>query len=84
MRTLTCKHKIWGQNFIALLLLNVLETWRICKLTINLGIVKFLKIFIKLFCVKSVGVNQIEYKTVKKAAERTPIKFSFLAIGRNI
>ena len=70
MRTLTWKQKIWGKKFcdiwspIAFLVFNVLETLRICKLMINLGIVKFLK---KIIERKFVGVNQIRNKNGKES-----------------
>ena len=50
MRTLTCKHKIWGENWLYLRpylktfpIFNVLETCREYFLTIGLGIVEFIK-----------------------------------------
>ena len=50
MRTLSCKHKIWGKNWSylrpylkAFLLFNVLETCSVYLLTIDLGIFKFIK-----------------------------------------
>ena len=50
MRTLTCKVKIWGKNWLywrpylkAFPVFNVLETCRVYLLTIDLGIVKFIK-----------------------------------------
>ena len=50
MWTLTCKHKIWGGNWSylrpylkAFSVFNVLETYRVYLLTIDLGIVKFIK-----------------------------------------
>ena len=56
MRTLTCKHKIWGKNWSylrpylkAFLVFNVLETCRVYLLTIDLEIVKFIKKFIERF-----------------------------------
>ena len=59
MRTLTCKHKIWGKNWLCLSLylnalpvFNVLETCREYFLTIDLGIVKFIKKFIERFLEK--------------------------------
>ena len=48
MRTLTCKHKIWGKNWLylrpylkAFPVFNVLETCREYFLTTDLGIVEF-------------------------------------------
>ena len=56
MRTLACKHKIWGKNWLylrpylkALPVFNVLETCREYFLTIDLGIVEFRKKFIEQF-----------------------------------
>ena len=56
MRTLTCKHKIWGENWSylrpylkAFSVFNVLETWRVYLLTIHLGIFKFIKEISKRF-----------------------------------
>ena len=50
MRTLTCKHKTWGENWLylrpylkAFSVFNVLETCRVYLLVIDLGIVKFIK-----------------------------------------
>ena len=54
MKTLTCKHKIWGENWLCLSpylkafpVFNVLETCREYFLTIDLGIVEFIKKFIE-------------------------------------
>ena len=56
MRRLTCKHKIWGKNWLylrpnlkALPAFNVLETCREYLLTIDLEIVEFIKKFIEQF-----------------------------------
>ena len=56
MRTLTCKHKIWGKNWFylrtylkAFPVFNVLETCREYLLTIDLQIVEFIKKFIEWF-----------------------------------
>ena len=56
MRTLTCKHKIWGKNWLylrphlkAFPVFNVLETCRVYLLTIDVGIIKFIKKFIEWF-----------------------------------
>ena len=53
MRTLTCKLKIWGKNWLywrpylkAFPVFNVLETCRVYLLTIDLAIFKFMKKFI--------------------------------------
>ena len=57
--TLTCKHKIWGENWLCLSpylkafpVFNVLETCREYFLTIDLGIVEFIKKFIERFLEK--------------------------------
>ena len=59
MRTLACKHKIWGENWLCLRpylkafpIFNVLETCREYFLTINRGIVEFIKKFIERFLEK--------------------------------
>ena len=59
MRTLTCKHKIWGENWLylrpylkAFPVFNVLKTCREYFLTIDLGIVEFIKKFIVNLCLK--------------------------------
>ena len=56
MRTLTCKHKIWGKNWLYLRpylkgfpVFNVLETRRVYLLMIDLGIFQFVKKFIERF-----------------------------------
>ena len=56
MRTLTCKHKTWGKNWLylrpyltAFSVFNVLETCRVYLLEIDLGIVKFIKKLIERF-----------------------------------
>ena len=50
MRTLTCKHKIWGKNWLylrpylkAFPVFNVRKTCRQCFVTTDLGIVEFIK-----------------------------------------
>ena len=59
MRTLTCKHKIWGKNWLylrpylkAFPVFNVLETCREYSLTIDLRVVEFIKKFIERFLEK--------------------------------
>ena len=59
MKTLTCKHKIWGGNWLCLSaylkafpVFNVLETCREYFLTIDLGIFEFIKKFIERFLEK--------------------------------
>ena len=59
MRTLTGKHKIWGENWLylrpylkAFPVFNVLKTVREYFLTIDLGIVEFVKKFIEWFLEK--------------------------------
>ena len=56
MWTLTCKHKIWRENWSYLRLylkafpvFNVLETRRVYLLTIDLGIFQFIKKIIERF-----------------------------------
>ena len=56
MRTLACKHKIWGENWLylrpylkVLPVFNVLKTCREYFLTIDLGIVEFIKKIIEQF-----------------------------------
>ena len=56
MWTLTCKHKIWGKNWLylrpylkAFPVFNVLETRRVYLLTIDLRIFEFIKKIIKRF-----------------------------------
>ena len=56
MRTLTCKHKTWGEKLVifeallkAFSVFNVLETCRVYLLAIDLGIVKFIKKVIERF-----------------------------------
>ena len=59
MRTLTCKHKTWGENLLylrpylkAFSVFNVLETCRVYLLAIDLEIVKFIKKIIEQFSEK--------------------------------
>ena len=60
MRTLTCKHKIWGENWLCLSpylkafpVFNVLKkTCREYFLTIDIGIVEFIEKFIEPFLEK--------------------------------
>ena len=56
MWALTCKHKIWGENWLylrsylkAFPVFNVLETCRVYLLIVDLGIIKFIKKFIERF-----------------------------------
>ena len=56
MRTLTCKHKTWGKNWLylspylkAFSVFNFLETCRVCLLAIYFEVVKFIKKFIDRF-----------------------------------
>ena len=77
MRALTCKHKIWGQNWLYLRpylkvfpVFNVLETCREYFLTIALEIVEFIKKFIERFlekCEKFLGMDQITSKNCIKS-----------------
>ena len=75
IRTLNCKHKIWGKNWSylrpylkAFPVFNVLETWRVYLLTIGLGIAKFIKKISSDFLenAKFVGVDQITCKNCNK------------------
>ena len=77
IRTLTCKHKIWGGNWSylrpylkAFPVFNVLETCRVYLLTIDLGIVKFIKNWSSGFLenAKFVGMDQITCKTCNKSS----------------
>ena len=78
MRTLTCKHKIWGENLLylrpylkAFHVFNVLETCRVYFLTIDLGIVKFIKQNLSrgfLNNAKFVGMDQITCKNCNKSS----------------
>ena len=63
MRTLTCKHKIWGKNWLylrpnlkALPAFNVLETCREYLITIDREIVEFIKKFIEQFLKNAKGL----------------------------
>ena len=76
MRTLTCKHKIWGKNWLYLRpylkALSVLETCSVYLLTTDLGIVKFIKEFIERFYKKMRNWEEwteLRAKTVTKEAE---------------
>ena len=71
MSTLTCKHKIWRENWLylrpylrAFPVFNVLETCRVYLLTIDLEIVKFIKKFIeRLFEISEIcshGANYVQ------------------------
>ena len=77
MRTLTCKHKIWGGNWLylrphlkAFPIFNVLETSRKYFLKIDLGIVEFIKKFIERFWknAKFLGMDQITSKNCIKSS----------------
>ena len=77
MRTLTCKHKIWGENWLylrpylkAFSVFNVLETCRVYLLTIDFGIVKFIKNSSSGFLInaKFVAVDQITCKNCNKSS----------------
>ena len=92
MRTLTCKHKIWGKNWLylrpylkAFPVFNVLETCREYFLTIDLGIVEFIKKFSERFLEKCEifghGPNYVQ--KLSKAAECKLIKFFLLAIAQS-
>ena len=71
MSTLTYKHKIWWKNWLylrpylkAYSVFNVPETCRVYLLTIDFGILKFIKTFIKRFFEKweigSHGPNYVQ------------------------
>ena len=56
MRTLTCKHRIWGKNLVylraylkAFSVFNVIETCRVYLLATDLAIVKSMKKIIERF-----------------------------------
>ena len=77
MRTLTCKHKIWGENWLCLRpylktfpVFNVLETCREYFLTIDLGIVEFIKNLSSGFWknAKFLGMDQITSKSFIKSS----------------
>ena len=77
MRTLTCKHKTWGENWLylrpylkAFSVFNVLETCRVYLLVIDLGIVKFIKNLSSSFLknAKIVGMDQITSKNSNKSS----------------
>ena len=77
IRTITCKHKILGENwsylrtyFKAFPVFNVLETGRVYLLTIEFEIVKFIKNLSSGFLknAKFVGVDQITCKNCNKSS----------------
>ena len=76
IRTLNCKHKIWGENWSylrpylkAFRVFNVLETCRVYLLTIGLESFSFIKKIIERFLknAKFVGVDQITCKNCNKS-----------------
>ena len=76
MRTLTCKQKTWGENWLylrpylkAFSVFNVLETCRVYLLVIDLGIVKYIKKFWSAFLknAKFVGMDQITCQNCYKS-----------------
>ena len=95
MRTLACKHKMWGKNLSylrsylkAFPVFIVLETCRVYLLTIDLGIIKFIKKIIERFFGKCeiyrCGPYYVQKTvTVTKAAECKLIKFFLLAIAQS-
>ena len=93
VRTLTCKHKIWGKNWSylrsylkAFPVFNVLEACRVYLLTIDLRIVKFTKKIYRAVFWKMRNLyswTKLSAKTVTKAAECKLIKFSLLAIAQS-
>ena len=78
MRTLTCKHKIWGKNWLhlrpylkAFPVFNVLETCKAYLLTIDPGIFKCIKKNLSsgfLNNAKYVGMDQITCKNYNKSS----------------
>ena len=78
MRTLTCKHKIWGKNWLylrshlkAFPVFNVLETCRAYSLTIDREIVEFIKKILSSGFLKNskfVGMDQITSKNCNKSS----------------
>ena len=78
MRTLTCKHKIWGENWLylrpylkAFSVFNVLETCRVYLLATDLGIVKFIKKIYRAGFLKNakiVDMDQITCKNCNKSS----------------
>ena len=75
-RTLTCKHKIWGENWLylrpylkAFTVFNVLETLSVYSLTIDLGIFTFIKKISSGFLKNAgfVGMDQIMSKNCNKS-----------------
>ena len=94
MRTLTCKHKIWGGNWLylrpylkAFPVFNVLKTCREYFLTTDLGIVEFIQKFIERFLenAKFLGMDQITSKNCIKSSwmQCKLIKFFLLAIAHS-
>ena len=93
MRRLTCKHKIWLKNWLylrphlkAFPVFNVLETCREYFLTIDLGIVEFIKkIYLAVFgkMRNLLAWTKLPPKTVSKAAECKLIKFFLHAIAQS-
>ena len=77
MRTLTCKHKIWGKNWLylraylkAFSVFNVIETCRVYLLATDLAIVKFMKKIIERFLKNAqiVGMDQITCKNCNRSS----------------
>ena len=94
MRTLTCKHKIWGENWLylrpylkAFPVFNVLETCRGYLLMIDLKIVKFIKKIIERFFEKCKtckhGPNYVQNLYQKQLNICKLIKFLSLTIARS-
>ena len=90
---LTYKHKIWGENWLylspylkAFPVFNVLETCREYFLTIDLGIVEFIKKIYRAVFGKMQNFwawTKLRPKTLSKAAECKLIKFFLLAIAQS-
>ena len=77
MRTLNCKHKIWGEYWLysrpylkAFSVFNVIETCRVYLLATDLVIVKFMKKIIEPFLenAKIIGMEQITCKNCNKSS----------------
>ena len=93
LRTLTCKHKIWVENWLYLRpylkvfpVFNVLKTCREYFLTIDLGIVEFIKKLIERVLEKMQNFyawTKLPPKTVSKASECKLIKSFLLAIAQS-
>ena len=77
MKTLTCKHKIWGENWLCLSpylkafpVFNVLKTCREYFLTIDVGVIEFIKKLSSGFWKNAnfLGMDQITSKNCIKSS----------------